>query len=452
MNGEGTEDASKGTKRSPFGRMTKNIGWGLGSRGFTSLVSIAYLAVAARALGPEAFGAFALTLTYGQLVANFVQFQSWKGVIRYGALHVTAGRPDRLARLFGFTATLDFGSAALGAVLAIIGVPLMAPLLGWGVEEQTAAAMFAAVLLLTTGATPAGMLRLFDRFDLVAYSDAIGPVVRLGGAVAAWVAGAGVATFLAIWAAAAVAQAASLWVAALLIKRSRLAFGRSAFKHATEENEGIWRFMLQTNLSNSISLFWMQLGTLAVGAVAGQAEAGAFRLARGLSKGILRPVQPVTLALYPELSRFVADDDHALLRKVVVRSTVIAATLALLVVLVMGIAGRQILRIVAGEQFEFAYSFLFLLSIASAISLVGFAFEPVQDAHGRAWNVLRAKLVAAGVYVALIAVLLPRMGGQGAAIAAIICSLIIFVQLAFSTARLLKTAPPGSASVVDEVA
>jgi O-antigen/teichoic acid export membrane protein len=418
--------------------MFKNVMWGFGSRGFNSLAGIAYLGIAARALGPQAFGQFILILTYGQMIANFVQFQSWKGVIRYGALHTAAERPDRLGRLFGFTATLDFGSAFAGALLAIIGVPLIAPFFHWTSDQQLSAAAFASILLLTTGATPTGMLRLFDRFDLIAYAEAVGPLVRLLGSIAAWVAGADIPIFLAIWAGAAVAQAATQWIAAIAINRSRLAFGRSPFRQAIAENDRIWRFMLQTNISNSVGMFWMQVGTLAVGAVAGAAEAGAFRLAQRLAKGILRPVRPVTVALYPELSRLVAADDHAQLRMVVVRVTLAAAALAFLVVIVTGVAGREILAIIAGRQFEFAYPFLFLLSIAAAIDLAGFSLEPLQDAHGRSWIVLRARLVAAGAYAVLLLLLLPRMGGEGAALAAIICSLAIFIQLAIATTVILR--------------
>jgi O-antigen/teichoic acid export membrane protein len=424
--------------RSAFRRMCRNIAWGLGSRGFNSVASVAYLALAARALGPESFGAFVLILTYGQMIANFVQFQSWKGVIRYGALHLASDRPDRLERLFGFTATLDFGSAFLGASIAVLGVPLVAPMFGWTPEQQTSAALFAAVLLLTTGATPTGMLRLFDRFDLVAFAEAVGPLVRLGGSLVAWLAGANVSVFLIIWATAAIAQALAQWIAAVVVNRSRLAFGRKHFRQAVQENESVWRFMLQTNVSNSIALFPMQLGTLAVGAVAGAADAGAFRLAQRLAKGIVRPVRPIVLALYPELSRLVAQDDHAQLRTMVLRITIVAAAMAFLVVLMTGVGGREILSLIAGEKFEFAYMFLFLLSVASAIDLAGFAFEPLQDAHGHSGTVLRSRLAGAAAYAILLAMLLPWLGGQGAAIATIIGSSLVFIQLARATARVLR--------------
>lgn len=424
--------------RSVFGRLARNTGWIFASRGFNSVVSVAYLAIAARALGPERFGAFALILTYAQLLANLVQFQSWKGIVRYGALHVAAQRSDRLERLFGFAATLDFGSAVAGAIIAVAGVPLLAPVFDWSPQDQLTVAIFAAVLLLTTGSTPSGILRLADRFDLTAYAEAVGPLMRLAGAIIVWVMDGGVVGFLVVWVAAAAAQGLAKWAAAVAVNGARLTFGRTAFRMAVAENDRLWRFMLQTNASNSVSLFWLQLGTLSVGAFAGAAEAGAFRLARRLAEGIVRPIQPIALAVYPELARLVADDDHAQLRKVVARITIISIALALLLMIVTGLAGRLILRLIAGEEFEFAYLFLFLLSVATAIDLAGFAFEPVQNAHGRTWMILRSKLIAAAVYGVLLLVLLPRIGAQGAAVAAIICSLLIFVQLAFSTARLLR--------------
>lgn len=424
--------------RSVFRSLARNTVWIFASRGFNSVVSVAYLAIAARALGPEKFGAFALILTYAQLLANLVQFQSWKGIVRFGALHMTAQRPDRLERLFGFAATLDFGSAVTGAVIAVVGVPLIAPLFGWSQQDQLVTSIFAAVLLLTTGSTPSGILRLFDRFDLSAYAEAVGPLMRLAGAIMVWVMDGGVVGFLIVWVAAAAAQGVAKWFAAVVVNGARLAFGRAHFRAAAAENDRIWRFMLQTNASNSVSLFWIQLGTLAVGAFAGAAEAGAFRLARRLAEGIVRPIEPIALAVYPELARLVADDDHAQLRKVVTRITIISSALALCLVLVTGFAGELILRVFAGKEFEFAHIFLFLLSIATAIELAGFAFEPVQNAHGRSWTILRSKLIAAAAYGLLLVFLLPRFGAQGAAFAAIICSLLIFVQLAFSTARLLR--------------
>lgn len=445
------EDDRHATALSRIGR---NLGWIAGSRGFSGLVSIAYMALAARTMGPRGFGIFALILTYGQLIANLVQFQSWKGVIRYGAIHMAEERPDRLARLFGYSATLDMGSAIVGSIIAIVGMPLIGPLIHLGAEEQRTAALFGSVLLLTTGATPTGILRLFDRFDMLAFTDAIGPIVRVIGSVAGWVLGLDVRWFLFVWALAAILQAAGQWFAAIVLQRAKLKIGRKAFRQTLGENRRIWRFMVMTNLSSSLTLFWLQSGTLAVGAWAGPVEAGGFRIAHRFARAITKPLETITRALYPELARLVAEDDHRTLRKLLLRVCLVAAGFASVVVLVTGFAGRDILHLIAGRKFEFAYLFFFLLSVSTAIDVAGFALEPFHNAHGRAGRVLRCRVVGAIVYVGLLIVLLPRFGARGAAFAAIAASVVIFVQLAASTVQILrKTAPAPSdeAAVADDL-
>jgi len=434
-NEEGPKPSAGGTV---FSRLAKNVGWLVGARGFTGILSIAYLAIAARALGPLKFGGWTLILTYGQLIANLVQFQSWKGVIRFGALHIAEDRPDRLARLFGFTVTLDALSAVLGAAIAILGVPSVAPLLHWSIDQQHLAAIFGTFLLLVSGGTPAGMLRLFDRFDLIAYTEAVGPLVRLFGSITAWAMGGGILAFLIVWGLAALSQTVAQWIAAIVTHGAKVSIGRRSFSKALSENRRLWRFMVQTNFSTSLSLFWMQLGTLVVGAVAGPVEAGGFRIAQRLAKGIAKPIETITRALYPELAHLVATNNHRIVRKILTRVTWIAAGLALVVVLIAGPGGREILYLLAGRRFEFAHGFLFLLSIAAAIDLVGFALEPFHNAHGRTGRVLRVRAIGALLYLITLAVLLPRMGANGAAVAAIVASLVIFIQLAFSAAQIVR--------------
>jgi O-antigen/teichoic acid export membrane protein len=423
-----------------FARLAKNLGWLLGSRGFTGVASLAYLAIAARSLGPIGFGAFTLVLTYGQLITNLVQFQSWKSVIRYGAVHITEKKPDRLARLFGFTATLDWASGLLGGLVAVLAVPLVTPLLHWDAAQQQSAQWFSVALLLTTSATPSGVLRLFDRFDLLAYTDALAPAVRLIGSIAAWVTGAGVGTFLVVWAVAAAIQMVAQWIAALRLQCARPQFGRHALVAAVHENPRIWRFMVQTNISSSLSVFGMQLGTLAVGGVAGPVEAGGFRISQRLAKGITNPIETVTRALYPEFARLVAEDDHAKLRQVLVRVCSISAALAAVVVVATGPAAAATLQFVAGANFAFASEYLFILLIAAAIDLAGFALEPFLSAHGRAGRVLRIRAVGAFTFLVLLGLLLPILGATGAALAAVGASVIIFAQSVISSLQILRKA------------
>jgi len=424
--------------RAVFTRMARNIGWLLGGRGFTGAASLAYLALAARALGPQGFGTFSLILAYGAGIANLIQFRSWQAVIRFGAIHHGAERRDQLHRLFGFTATLDWTSALLGAVVAVFGTALAAPLLGWSSIEARDAALFGAVLLLSTGATPAGILRLGDRFDLLTYTEAIGPLIRLVGALAAWTAGLGINVFLMIWATAAIAQMLVGWAAALIIHRARLTLGRTAFRQTLAENPRLWRFMVQTNLSSSLSAIWQQLGVLAVGAVDGAVSAGAFRIASKLASSFSKPLETMTRVLYPELARLVASNDHATLRRVFLQLTAVSTVMAALVIGLAVFAGPRLLVLFSGHGFEGAYPYLIVLTIAAAIDLAGFGLESIHNAHGRSGRVLGARLIGAVTYVFALALLLPTIGPIGAAFAVVATSLAMRLHMAMSAKRILQ--------------
>jgi O-antigen/teichoic acid export membrane protein len=373
------------------------------------------------------------------MIANLVQFQSWKGVIRYGAIHNANGRSGRLARLFGFTTALDAFAILAGSIIAIAGVPLVGPWLNWPAHEQFLAALFAVALLLSTSGTPSGILRLFDRFDLLASTEALIPVIRLAGALAAWAAGGGVVTFLIVWGASGLGQTLTQWCAAIAIHRTGFSFGWTGFRRALRENRRVLRFMILTNLSGSLSLFWMQLGTLSVGGVTGPAEAGGFRIAIRLSKGIAKPVEIVTRALYPELARLVAENNHAVVGRILIRGTTIAGLLGTLLVVAISFGGTWLISLIVGKDYAFAHVFLSLLAISAAFDITAFALEPLHIAYGRAGRLFRIRLVGAVIYVAMLLLLLPRVGSNGAAIASIAASAAMFIQLLLSARFILRT-------------
>jgi O-antigen/teichoic acid export membrane protein len=415
--------------------MGRNIAWLLGGRGYQAVTSLIYLGIAARALKPHGFGEFALVLAYGQAIANIAQFQSWQSVIRYGAIHLARSDETRLSRLLGFTATLDIASALGGAVIAAVGVMLIGPGLGWSGVEQQRAALFGAALLLSIGATPGGILRLLDRFDLIAYCQAIGPSVRLMRSIIAWAVDGGLSGFLIVWAAGALIQSGATWAVALGRAGRRLALGRRHFGVAAAENAGIWRFMLVTNASSSVGLLMEQIGTLAVGAIGGATAAGGFRIAAKLAKALAKPAEAMPRVLYPELARLTASGGEAALDRVMRLTGRISLAIAIGMILAAAIAGPLMLHLLAGSTYRFAHLYLVLLTVAVAIDLSGFALEPLLRARGRVGAVLGIRIAGALAYIPLLAGLLPWIGPAGAAIATIASSAAMRLMLGRAVKR-----------------
>lgn len=402
-----------------FVRMKRNMGWLVGGRGFQALASLFYLGLAARALGAEQFGVFTLVLAFGQGVANLAQFQSWQAVIRYGTIHRARGNDRRLRRLLGFTAMLDGAAAVTGGLIAAAGVVVVGPWLGWAAEQRIEGVLLAAALLLSLGATPIGILRLHDRFDLVTFALSAGPLIRLSGAALGWASNFGVEGFLAVWAGAALVQGAMLWLIVLGNPRWRPTLGRRRCALARRENPGVLRFMAITNAASALTSLPDQVGTLAVGASAGPAVAGGYRLAAKLAKGMSRPVQLLVAVIYPELARLIADRDHATLGKVMKRANRVVAILAVCFVILLAVSGSTLLRLLSGISYPDAGILLCLFAVAAAIDLSGFALEPLLTAHGRADRVLAIRAYGAATYLLLLAALVPPFGPTGAVLAGV---------------------------------
>lgn len=419
-----------------FARMGQNILWLIGGRGFQAVASLVYLGLAARTLGVHGFGAFALVLAYGQAIANIAQFQSWQTVIRYGTIHQASGDRRRLGRLLGLTTVVDIAGSWAGAAIAGLGVAAAGAWLGWSSQEEQRAAWFGIALLLSIGATPTGMLRLVDRFDLIAYCQAVGPLVRLAGSTAAWLMNADIGLFLASWAVAALLQHAATWTAALGRSGLPIRIGRRQFRRSAQENGGIWRFMFVTNTSATISLLTEQLATLVIGGVAGVSAAGGFRIAAKIARALAKPVQIAARVLYPELARLHASDDHATLDHVMARTVRVSLVLAMVVIAVAILGGPLLISTLAGDGYGFAHILLVILAAGVALDLSGMALEPLLTAHGHPDRVLLIRICGGLTFAAVLLPLIGPLGATAAAIATAGASLVMRVLLGRSVAGL----------------
>lgn len=429
------------TTDSPIRRAVRNAAWLMAGKGTGGLFSLIYIGLAARSLGVEAFGIFAMILAYGQAVANLAQFQSWQTVVRYGAVHHAEDQPARLRRIVHFTALLDAGSAAVGAVLGVAGALVIGPHFGWSDSDATMAALFSLSILFGLRGTPTGILRLFDRFDLAAYAETVLPAMRLAGALIAWAMHSAIGGYLAAWVAAELITTAAIWWAALREMNSQglRVRGKGRLRGVVAENRGLWRFAWHTNFNFSLSLIWKQLPILVVGWAVSPAVAGGFRIAANLVSALHKPAQMLARAMYPELAR-IAVTDRSQVENIVNKSTLIAGLTGLFAVLLMAALGREALELIGGAEYVFAYPFLMLLSVAAAIELCGVAVEPAMIAFGRPGKVLAVRAATGVFYTVLLIGLTLAFKGIGAAAATVFGAIFLIVALYALFLRMVRRA------------
>nr|WP_137677678.1 lipopolysaccharide biosynthesis protein [Parerythrobacter lutipelagi] len=384
-------------------RLLRNIGWLLSGRAVNALLSLLYLALATRSLGLEAFGYFALIVALGQTVTGLANFQTWQFVVRWGANGDGAGEAT------GFAIALDAVSVVIGAVLAAglvysaqFWLPLPHDLL-W------VAFGFCILSLLFMRSTPTGLLRLRFRFAEATAAEAVQPIVRAIGAIAAFFYMPTVLGFIFAWAAAEVAVALALWWAAA--RKDTIDFSQISLTKLPRAHPDAWRFVLSTNAMGSLNVGGKQVMILLVGAIGGEAFAGGFRVAAQLGQALVSLAQTVSKAIYPELVH--AKDDAVEIARKMANLSLIGGFLAVLFAVLFG---RWGLEAIAGEAFGVVYWTMVILAVAGAIELVGASLESLLVSANRAGTAFLARAFPMGLAFALLPVAMGWQGLKGAAI------------------------------------
>src|SRR4051812_32474707 len=163
-----------------------------------ALCGIATLAFAGRGLGVILFGTLILITSYVKAVNGIARFQSWQLIVRFGSHGVAEGDPEHFKVATGFAFALDVVSGLAGLIIGAALLPLIAGWVGIGRDYLWLGIFYCTLLPIMTSATPDGVMRVLDRFDLMSWSDTVTPISRALLVAAAFAGGASFTTYVAI--------------------------------------------------------------------------------------------------------------------------------------------------------------------------------------------------------------------------------------------------------------
>ncbi|MDD3179360.1 MAG: lipopolysaccharide biosynthesis protein [Opitutaceae bacterium] len=425
----------------------RNAGRLAAGRGVQAVCSLGYLAIAARALGPQDFGALVLIHALALTIAQFSTFGSKEMLVRFGSLAL-AGAPDvaRLRRLIRFGIVLDL----MGTVLAWGGMAVAAE---WAFNQfdlvdnlhrLTLIYWFAAVAIMNLSQTSNGVLRLFDRFNLLAYQSTVEPVLRLLAALLMLLLHADLFGFLVAWFVALLVGRLTLVLAArYTLWQARLASSaRPSLRQILNPEPGIWRFVLWLQWTTTIGLADTQLPLLAIGSLADTGAAGLFKVAQQITALFERANSKLLVpSLYTELARLNATGEHTQSRQVVMKITGWMGAVVAMLFLLLLLFGKPLLRLVAGQNFVGANSVMIWLAAAGVIGTLSVTLEPLLMAAGRIRTIAVAGTVPLAVYVPMLFGLIGPCGLSGVGMAAVAYASLNAGILAYAARRILRRKP-----------
>ena len=402
-------------------RVVANAGLLLGGRAVNAVLGLAAVAIAARALGASELGVLVLIQAFAMFLGEVVKFQSWQTILQYGARPLAEGAKADFQRVLRFSLVLDLASTVFGIAVGVAGSFAFASLLGWGADDAPAAALYMLSVAFMVSATPLGLLRLFDRFDVLAWQAGLISLIRVAGSLVALALGAGMEGFLLAWAVGAVGSWLYLAGSALAELRKRdLIRGFSWRGPLTEGMPGAWRFAWNTNAASALDVAFTHVATLIVGALVGPSQAAFWRVGRQVADALAKPAKLLTPALYPELARLRAEDRLHAMWRLARNVGLLAGGVGVVMLALSALFGPQLLTLVMGKAFAPAAEVMTWQVGAAVIGIFALPLEPMLISLGKPGAAVRVRLAVGVLFLAALPFLVQQFGliGAGAGLAA----------------------------------
>jgi O-antigen/teichoic acid export membrane protein len=405
-----------------FRSLLKNTGYLGVSKIVAALCGVATLAFAGRGLGVLLFGTLILITSYIKAVSGIAKFQSWQLIVRYGGHGVAHGDPEHFKVATGFAFALDMVSGIGGMLVAVAVLPFIGTWVGISSEYLWLGMFYCTLLPIMSSATPDGVLRVLDRFDLISWSGTLSPIVRAILAGLAFASGASFPVYVAIWFVTDLIGNLYPWFLGWReLKRNGLLEGiKPTLRPAALS--GAWRFAIDVNLATSVQAVWGPIGRLVVGGLLGPAGAALFRVASILADSAQKPADLLGKAFYPEVMRMDLTSKQPW--KLMLRGSAMVSAVAILAILILLIGGKPLMILLFGKAFIGAYEPLVILMVIPFLGIFSFPLTPMLYALGRSDAPLKAKLLGSAMFFITIAPLSWRWDVVGAAVALVLANVV----------------------------
>ena len=422
-------------------RMLRNTSYLLTGTAGASFLALVALALTARALGPELLGILALIQAYIGMVDR-ARIECWQALIKYGAETLENERYDDFKGLMKFGFLLDLGSALFATMIAVAGLFVAAWWFDWSPETVQMAGLFSLSILVRTSSMPQAALRLFNRFGLDAVQGVVTGIVRVLLVAIAYMAEAGLWTFLLITLGTQILSSVVLTAAGWIVlwREGYRGVMRSSCKGVSRRFPGIWTFIWSLNAGNIARRSTREFDILFIGALLGPAAASLYHVAKKLGEILVLAATPIQQAVYPELARLWARADGRRFRRTILHIDLGAGGIGVAFLPFIVFEADLVIRLTMGAEFTAAAGPLILQTVSSCLFLFGTALPPALFTMGMQVRFLQILTVSTVCFYVALLIAVPAFGVYGAPLAHVIYNLVWLVATRVALVQGLRQA------------
>ena len=418
-------------------RVARQTFW-MGSMTAVEVVrGLAQVAITARILGPEGFGALAVIVAGSTLIHGLVALPGGDTVTTFVTRSITEGRREEAGAILRLTMVVSQGlSLAAYAVIFLLALTASSLL---GISESHVNALLVYGLLgvfLATRSETLAVLRLSDRVNLGLAVTVAATLMSLGLIVLAWRTDGGLPEVVTAYVAAAAVSGIGMFAAAVASAR-KVGVGGFLTSLSLRSPSDVVRFQFGTFARTKLGTLGQNLDFVVMAQLAAAADVGIYRAARQIIDMTRRPFQLIRFGVQPEYSRQWYSGQGTELRRSFRKFTIMSLSLAAVGFALLALLHRPIISLVLGDGFAEASSPL-LIMIPGALVASTAVYNILPVATGRNSPMLVSMMVALLASVAVLVWLVPQYGAEGAAWARTAYSLVSVLVLAPFVVSILR--------------
>jgi O-antigen/teichoic acid export membrane protein len=430
-----------GISRSEAGRLAGDSVYVAIWQGAVSIADLVQIALITHALGLTGYGRFALVVAFATLVDQFFDVRVGAAATTFGARALRQSA-QAAAGTFQTSYLVDAATGVVGLVVLAGVAPIVGPhLIG---ENGTEFILLYALVLFasTLDDSSLAVLRLFDRFKLIATYTIMLEGTRVGLLVAALALKESlIVVFIVLIAYRLAAGLVNVTAASVVFRKASggARLTRLSLGSASAERREMLRMVFHTNVVSYARLAQTQLPAILLGAISSATQVGVYKVGMAAAAGVGRVADPAYVAILPRLSRLWAAGRRAEFRRLIERASFVSVPAMIIAMGIVVLLRGPILEILGGASARHTAGTVLILG-AVALALNGALFWNIGAlfATGRSRTVAALAVAGAVTQVGFLVPLTIAFDAEGAAVAFLISMLwtnVVMAVLAFRAAR-----------------
>ncbi|WP_278367292.1 lipopolysaccharide biosynthesis protein [Acetobacter orientalis] len=423
--------------QSAFSRIMGNTTITVIGRILNAICSFIYIPWTVQTIGLSGFGQMLLVISYCMLVSDITHLHSWQPLLHFGTASFKEKDNRSFYQILAFCMRSDFISGLTGMCMGLVGIMLFSHTMGWPDSICHVAELAAITILFMNRGWPVGVMWLLNKFKVSTTIELMGTLTRTIGSFIGYEMGYGFGFFLGTWC---VTQLVLFVLyngfGAYLVRQNVAAhFPWRELFLPTLRIKGIWKLTIGASLNEILVSFYKQISTLLIGAWIGAADAAVFRVASQITNAIAKPATMLIPTIYPEFIRFRDERNWKDFRHTMLRLMGTIGGLSIAVLVISLCFGSSILDYMLHHHSERGDVLISILAFSALLDVATVPLEPLLTVMGKVYSVMRIKMTAIFIYIPALLLLTKFMGIWGAALAAVLASLIVFCWCAIRAGR-----------------